>query len=238
MSDAGDQRPIPDPTKLTTEAAEKLEARLRVVIATEAEHVGRLTDLRFEAVEQRFLERDRRYQERHDTHAAATVAAFTASDKAVHTALEGKELAVKAAFAASESAVAAAFESSEKAIVKAEISIEKRADATYVSLTELTRSLGDLMPRAEANVRIANTEERVVGLSSRLDRLEAAKVGVSEARTDNRAVIASVVGLVLAVLTVLTFIGFKSKPATTPSTPLSCAVAAPGQPCVTTNGSR
>lgn len=134
------------------------------------------------------VERDRRFQERFDAQVAAIHAALDASEEAVTAALNEKE-----------KAVAAAFESSERAINKAEISIEKRADATYVSLTELTRSLGDLMPRAESDVRIGNLEERLSNLNSRQDRQDGQSRGIST----SAAVLATVITIVISLVGVM-----------------------------------
>jgi len=188
----GDKRPIPDPTRLTTKAHEKLEERMRTLVQTEGHHLGQLTDEKFRGVSTRIDAADRRYQERFEAQATAMTAAFTASEEAIKAALDAKEKSVEAAFSASE-----------KAIVKAEVSIEKRADATYVSLNELTRSLGNLMPRAEAEARIANIEERVGSLNSRQDRQEGQSKGISSttaALATVVTIIISMVGLMIVLL--------------------------------------
>ncbi len=158
-------------------AAEKLER--------EVAHIQALYD-------RVLAERDTRYQER-----------FNAQVAAVHAALAASEEAVTAALSEKEKAVAAAFESSERAITKAEISIEKRADATYVSLTELTRSLGDLMPRAESDVRIGNLEDRLANLNSRQDRQDGQSKGISTTTAALATIVTIIISLAGVLLVVL-----------------------------------
>lgn len=200
-------------TNETTSAALKLAAER---LLSETENIKTYYDSMMQ-------ERDRRYGERFDAQQVAVTAAFTASEKAIESA-----------FVSSEKAIAAAFEGAEKAISKAEIAIEKRADATYVALNELQRLLGNLIPRGEAEARFKNTEERLASLSSRQDRTEAAKIGAVEIKTDYRALIASVVGVVLLLIAVVSFFtAERETKAPVIGSPLSCEVAVPGQVCVT-----
>lgn len=134
-----------------------------------------ILEARFSGLDDLLLERDRRYGERFDA----------------------QQLAVQAAFEAAERAVQAAFESSEKAILKAEVSIEKRADATYVSLQELSRSLAALMPRAEAEARISAITEQQSASASKIERMEASKAGGNEQRNALYAFAGFIAALVL-----------------------------------------
>lgn len=113
------------------------------------------------------------------------------------------EAAVDKAFASAEKAVAAALEAAEKAILKAEVSIEKRADATYVALGELQRILATLMSRVESDQRFKTIEERHQELTSRVDRIEASKAGMTEGRagmSDNLKLGISIIGAVVLLI--------------------------------------
>lgn len=126
--------------------------------------IGNLRELmeaKIAGVHDTLTERDQRYEDR-----------FIAS-----------QLAVQAAFTAAEKAVEAALASAEKAINKAEVSIEKRADATYVAIGEMQRFLANLMPRSEAENRYSNIEKTSAMNATRLDRMEATKVGGNETKT-------------------------------------------------------
>jgi len=128
------------------------------------------------------------------------------------------DLALGAALESKDKQVASAFAASEKAILKAEVSIEKRADATYVALSELQRMLGDLMPRIEAESRIVQLAEKVgdldkrnqatfASMGTRLDVAQGAKVGVSEQRQSISAAAALVGTLVGILVGVVALIG-------------------------------
>lgn len=96
------------------------------------------------------------------------------------------------------------FAASEKAIDKAEEAIEKRADATYVSLTELSRNLSNLMPRAEAETRYISLAEAIGELKDRVSKAESIKIGGQEAIQETRTVRA---GTQASITTILSVIG-------------------------------
>lgn len=163
--------PFPDPTERTREDLLREIKAVRELMETKMEtlaniNLEKITALQaavpdvYRYYDRLLVERDQRYHER------ATAA----------------EDAVKTAFISSEQAITAAFEAAEKAISKAEVSIEKRADATYVALNELQRMLSNLMPRVEGDQRFKTVEDRTAELSSRVDRIEAVKVGSVEAK--------------------------------------------------------
>lgn len=131
-------------------------------------------------------ERDHRYAVSEEANQRAIQAAFVAAEKAVDAALDAKE-----------KSVAAAFESAEKAIAKAETSIEKRADATYVSLTELQRNLGQLMPRQEAENRFAANRALIEELRDRVKGMEAIKQGGREAVSNMQMLLGIIIALIV-----------------------------------------
>lgn len=120
-------------------------------------------------------ERDRRYEEK-----------WTASEKAVQTAVQSVEKKTDAAFT-----------SSEKAIAVAAISIEKRADATYVQVGQLQAQLTLLMPRGEAEQRLISLEKENTELRDRVKGLEALKQGSKDAFTN----VQMFLGIILALVT-------------------------------------
>lgn len=122
-------------------------------------------------------------------------------DKRYGERFDAQQVAVQAALAEREAAVQAAFESSEKAILKAEVSIEKRADATYVSLQELSRSLAQLMPREEALTRVNAVSDAQSALALRIERIEAVKTGGNE----QRGAIYALAGFVATLLVIGSF---------------------------------
>lgn len=152
MAGESQREPIsaPDPTVITTEIINKeirhLKEKLEIALDLGLKNIevrllgyGDVQEERMRRLEALIDERDRKYNER----------------------FNAQQLAVTSAFVASEKAVEAAFKSSQEAITKSEVSMEKRADASYVSLNDLQRQLTALMPRAEAENRIAATTEKI-----------------------------------------------------------------------------
>lgn len=143
-------------------------------------------------------ERDRRYQERFEASQTAITAAFDAREKALVEAFDAREKALAAALDAKDKATQAAFDSAEKAIAKAELSIEKRADATYVSLTELQKNLSQLMPRTEAEQRFNSVGTQLSDVRDRVKGIESLKVGTKEAFTN----VQMFLGIVVTILAI------------------------------------
>lgn len=206
--------PVPDPTLLTTEALRRDIGALRELMEARLAAIAKLEDERIKALELRMewdaarvaeevkaghqyydailSERDRRYEEQ-----------STAAQRAIEAALDAATKATAAAFDSREKALNAALDAAEKAILKAEVSIEKRADATYVALNELQRMLSALMPRVESDQRFKTIEERHAEVTSRVDRMEAGKVGASEQRSgmhESTRMIMAIGGFIILVL--------------------------------------
>lgn len=132
------------------------------------------------------VERDRRYEER-----------FEAAEAALRTAFQAREDALAAALDSQERAVSAAFRAQQDAISKAETSIEKRADATYVTLTELSKQLAARMSREEADQRFLAFTAITDDLRDRVKGLEAMKAGGREAFSNLQMVLGLIATLIV-----------------------------------------
>lgn len=190
-----DWRPRPDPTVRTTEALHRDIAALEQLFNTKLAQVQAAIENLEKMHDRVFHERDTRYNER-----------FEASEEAVAVALKASRESAAKATDAQREAVEAAFEASEKAISKAETSIEKRADATYVALSELQRMLGNLMTRSESEQRFTDHLERIQTLANRVTVMESVKRGAGEERTDMKDSTRMFIAIGGFVLVVLSFI--------------------------------
>jgi len=92
---------------------------------------------------------------------------------------EGMKEATTTAMAAAEKATAAALNAAQRAVEKAETASERRFDGVNEFRAALSDQQNTLMPRAEAMSRFTAVEEKVTGLSSRIDRGEGRGSGLS-----------------------------------------------------------
>jgi len=90
-----------------------------------------------------------------------------------------QEKAVQAALAAAKEAVAAALAAAEKAVVKAELSSKDRLDAHNGLQQQLENLMATLMPRVEAEQRIATNADKIDVLAARLDKMDGRSHGLS-----------------------------------------------------------
>jgi cobalamin biosynthesis Mg chelatase CobN len=97
--------------------------------------------------------------------------------------------AVDAALQAAKEAVGQQTEASERSIAKSEAATTKQIDAVTALLSTSNAATG----------------ATIDDLKSRMDRMESAKLGGSEVKTDQRAVLASMIGVVLFIITVVGF---------------------------------
>jgi hypothetical protein len=98
--------------------------------------------------------------------------------------------AVDAALQAAKEAVGQQTEASERSIAKSEAATTKQIDSVTALLSTSNAATG----------------ATIDDLKSRMDRMESAKLGGSEVRTDQRALTASFIGVGLFVLTVAGFV--------------------------------
>jgi hypothetical protein len=133
-------------------------------------------------------ERDLRYEQRLQAMEAATAARF--ADLLATHAL---------AHSAQQQAVIAALTSADRAITKSEIATEKRFDAVNERETILGDQAAQLMPRAEADARLAAIAEKTDQNSKRIDRNEGRSGGLHA----GWGYLIGVVGLIGGLLTIL-----------------------------------
>jgi ferritin-like metal-binding protein YciE len=185
-----------DPTRNVrdlVDAASQRQDDLRVAInhRFDSELVGlreRITETRTH-IESLLMSYDKRYEQRHE-----------AAQRALEAALVAQKEAVREAFAAQREAINAALASADRAVSKAEIASEKRFDA----VNEFRGQLGDqqrtLMPRMEA-------ENRIASLAEKLAVLEGFRTEMLSKGTGSREGYAFAIGVIGVVLTILSVIG-------------------------------
>jgi hypothetical protein len=180
--------PTVDPTKNVLDLVEAAvqrqdDLRLDLKARVDAEHVTLKEYIRdvLEAY-------DRRYEQR-----------FDAAQKALDAALIAQRDAVKEAFTAQKEAVTAALASADRAVSKAEADAARR----FQGVEEFRAQLGDqqrtLMPRVEAENRLATLSEKVGVLEG--FRTEALSRGVGH--TQGYGVAIGIISLVLTLLSVI-----------------------------------
>lgn len=219
-----DQRPVPDPTLLTSQLVRESELRIEKTIglqfaamALEMQGVRKLADAHFDALDDRYELQTRALDAAFTAQTTAMDAAFAASEKAVTSAMSaadealGKSVlltdaklashaetmtslremlneryqtqtkALDAAFVAQQAAVATSFDASEKAMAaallaakeavdKAAVSTEKRFDSVTELLAQLNAANSALLPRSEAEARMADLDRRVTDIKSTVDK--------------------------------------------------------------------
>jgi hypothetical protein len=183
-----------DPTKNVldlVEAANKRQDDMRA--ALEQRIAGELAMLR-EYIKDLTAAHDKRYEQRFEAQQKALDAAFEAQKDAVTAAMQAQKEAGNAALAAQEAAVA-----------KAETAAEKRFEGADKHRLEQAEQQRTLMPRAEAESRLAALAEKVGVLES--FRTEALSKGVGA--KESYGWIIGIVGFVLTILSLISVaIGF------------------------------
>jgi hypothetical protein len=108
---------------------------------------------------------------------------------------EAQQEGVAAALAAQEKAVAAALQAADRAVIKAETASEKRFDSVNEFRGAMADQTATLMPRVEAEARLASMTEKLGELADRLNRSEGKGSGLASAGSILVAVISVVFGL-------------------------------------------
>jgi hypothetical protein len=153
-------------------------------VDTLRQHVAEKMSAQNAAWHRLIAEMDLRYQQRYDAQQKALEAALLAQEKAVQTALI----------------------SAEKAVTKAETAAEKRFESVNEFRSTLADQAAGLMPRSEAETRIAAATEKIVELGERINevtrRLDRGE-GRSGGHADSTKNLITIVGLALTAITVL-----------------------------------
>lgn len=120
--------------------------------------------------------------------------------------LEFRDVRYRERFDAQNQALQAALASAEKAVSKAELAAERRFESMNAFRGQLADQAATLMPRMEAEQRIASQAEKYDGLEARLNEA-IRRIDVREGRVvghvDSTKNLVMVVGLALTAITVL-----------------------------------
>ena len=209
----GGSRPIPDPTRLTGELVDRALAserdRVEGLIAIRDERLNAMdtaTQLRLMQVAEMQKQIDqvhvsRREALNHERELTtqrfdAVGDQFDALNQRTAEQKADTRAAVDAALQAAKELVALQTEASDKSTAKSEASFAKQIDA-----------LGLLLQKSSET-----TDDKIVDLKSRMDRIEATRISAVDTRAevrnvgiDNRAVMALAVTVILAVVTLIGF---------------------------------
>lgn len=175
-----DTRPVPDPTVLTTEASNRLEMMMRNLIRTEILHQNELFTEKINGSISSFNEKLARIESR-----------FDMLDNRTAEQKKDTKDALDAALAAQKEAVASQTASSEKSITKSETATIERIKAVETLLSASTRASDD---------KIDDLKSRIVAIEAvKLGNVEAA-TSSRDAGTDTRAILTSVLGVVIVLI--------------------------------------
>jgi hypothetical protein len=169
--------PVPDPTKLTTDAVEKLERQLKEIFDNKLAAAVLVTDERFKSIDQQLTSVERqRVEQKADVKAA------------VDAALQAQKEAVREQTTASEAAIA-----------KSEAATSKQLDQLQLTFTTalagVTTGLNDLKER------IATTEAKGVGATEQRYEQRSISAGVIAAVGIGVTVILAVLTVVTFIIT-------------------------------------
>jgi hypothetical protein len=133
-----------------------------------------------------------------DSRVARIDALLVAAAELSRLRFENQDRAVLAAMAAQEKAVAAALAAAERAVVKSEVAAEKRFDAVNEFRGQLADQAQTLMPRSEAEQRIATNTEKINSLAARLDKGEGRSTGMNA----GWVLLASAIGVISTIIAI------------------------------------
>jgi hypothetical protein len=209
----------PDPTALTTSQLAREVTHLRELIESRLNAMDKAVDLlqefanrqptiaevvakvdeKFHGIEERFLERDRRFDVRDSDTKRALEVALNTSEKAVEAAFEASEKAVSAAFAAAKEAVEKQHEASQDAIAKSEGAFTKQID-----------QIGNII-----NSQAVTLDDKIADIRQRLGSVETRSITNGKGLIDYAGVILGIVAVVLLLGIFAGYMAFRT-PSPTP----------------------
>lgn len=127
---------------------------------------------------------------------------FKAQQDAIALALAAQKEAVAAALMAQEKATAASIASAQQAVAKAEAASDKRFESVNEFRGQMNDQSKTFMPRGEVITSIAAMNDRIAGLSTRLDKAEGQSQGQAATWTVMGVVAGLLIGIVGAYLSV------------------------------------
>lgn len=194
---AGNLMPIPDPTKLTTEAVNRATGQFRVELANLRELIearldamDKATDLRLTAVDEVRPQTAREIQHLEDLVAERFTGIdlrFTERDTRTTQAERASQEALKAALQAAKELVDQQNKANAAAAEKAEANFTKQIDQILLVISTMQKGFDD---------RWAEIKERI-------DRGEGGAAGAAGSRTERRLDIGQAVAVLAIVLTVV-----------------------------------
>lgn len=183
---AGDRRPVPDPTILTTQAAERLEVALRNLITAEIGHLNdklreqivhghETTAAELGIVGQKFVGVDDR---------------FVALEKRTAEQKSDTNTSLTAALAAQEKSAAATTLASEKSIDKSETATNRRIEGVEGAVA--------------ANLKVA--DDKISDLKDRVVAIESNRVGRGQSGDTVRAIAALAISVIVMIVVAAGFV--------------------------------
>ena len=213
---AGDRRPIPDPTLLTTQQLQTAIAALREIILTRLEGMDKAlvllqsradkvpseVDIKTTAVRELLAERFRGIELQFD----GIQLQFKERDTRVEQTARDSKTAVDAALQAAKEAVEKQNAASSQAALKSEIAFTKSIDQLAELFRTATKSLED---KIQTSNKVS--DEKVAALDQRITRVESLTVGQRTAQNDSKdstmlifggvGMLVGIIGIVLALAT-------------------------------------
>lgn len=160
--------------------------------AERAAWVAELSDRLRETVtsnDQRYTERWQAQQEK-----------MAEADRRLQQRFDAQQLAIQDALVAQEKSVSAALTAADRAVAKAEVASEKRFDSVNEFRATLADQANGLMPRGEAEAKLASINDRIVELSRLTERNEGKGIGQGMVVVYIFGALASMAGLASVVI--------------------------------------